>query len=337
MPVTAVLRGLSGELPPRVVGNREIESRTGVDDAWIRQRTGIVTRHHVDPGTATSDLAIRAAAPLVEAAAGPVDTLVLATMTPDRPCPATAPIIAAGLGLPEAAAFDVNAACAGYVYALATATSLIANGISERALVVGADAMSTVVDPNDRNTAVIFGDGAGAALLEAAPAEAGDPGTFGPFDLGTSGEHGELIQIPGGGSRCRADGAERVDGDHYLRMAGLPVFRHAIERMTVSSDRVLKLAGLAPSEVDWVVAHQANARIVDAVADRLDVPADRRVIHLDRVGNTSAASIPLALWDLWRGGRARSGHRVLLTSFGAGLSWGSATFVWPSDLIGRPA
>ncbi|HEY1176302.1 MAG TPA: beta-ketoacyl-ACP synthase 3 [Phytomonospora sp.] len=327
MPVSAVLTGLSGWLPPRAVDNAELIERFGLDPEWIPQRTGILSRRHVDPGTATSDLAVHAAAPLVAAEPGRIDTVVLATMTPDNPCPATAPVVAAALGLTGAAAFDVNAACAGFVHALATATSLVVAGVAERALVIGADAMSTIVDPGDRNTAVIFGDGAAAALIEASP---DGPGSFGPFDLGADGGQSGLITISAGGSRQRSDGAAVADGDDFLRMAGMPVFRQAVEHMGASAARALKQAGLPASDVDWLVAHQANRRILDAVADRLGVPADRRALHLDRVGNTSAASIPLALWDLWSAGRLRAGDRVLLTSFGAGLAWGSTTLTWPS-------
>lgn len=337
MPVSAVLTGLSGWLPPRAVDNAELIERFGLDPDWIPQRTGILSRRHVDPGTATSDLAVRAAAPLVAAGPGPIDTVVLATMTPDHPCPATAPVVASRLGLTGAAAFDVNAACAGFVHALAIATSLIANGVAERALVVGADTMSTIVDPADRNTAVIFGDGAAAVLVEAA---VDGPGSFGPFDLGADGGQAGLITIPAGGSRQRSDGAVAAAGDHHLRMAGLQVFRQAVEQMGSSAARALKQAGLPVEDVDWLVAHQANRRILDAVADRLGIPAGRRAVHLDRVGNTSAASIPLALWDLWRGGRIGAGDRLLLTSFGAGLAWGSTTVTWPAALpspVAEPA
>lgn len=328
MPVSAVLTGLSGWLPPRAVDNAELIERFELAPDWIPQRTGILSRRHVDPGTATSDLAVQAAAPLVAAEPGAIDTLVLATMTPDHPCPATAPVVAARLGLTGAAAFDVNAACAGFVHALATAASLVVNGVAERALVVGADAMSTIVDPADRNTAVIFGDGAAAALIEAT---VDGPGSFGPFDLGADGSQAGLITIPAGGSRQRSDGTAAPASDHYLRMAGLQVFRQAVEHMASSAARALKQAGLLAEDVDWLVAHQANRRILDAVADRLGVPTDRRAVHLDRVGNTSAASIPLALWDLWREGRIRPGDRILLTSFGAGLAWGSTTLIWPAS------
>ncbi|MFC6135829.1 MULTISPECIES: beta-ketoacyl-ACP synthase III [Streptomyces] len=331
MPQPVVLSGLSGWLPSRTVDNTDVLARLpeGLTEEWIVQRTGIRERRRVEPGMSTSDMAVRAAAPLVASTTGRIDAVVVATTTPDFPIPATAPIVAAELGLVDAAAWDVNAACSGFVTGLAAVTSMISAGVFGRALLIGADAMSTVVDPGDRNTAILFGDGAGAVLLEAD--SGAETGSFGPFDLGSDGGSTRLVGIDAGGSRQRSRTGPSVvaDRDHYLRMAGPELFTHAVRRMTASGATAVKDAGWQPSDVDWLVAHQANVRILTAVADRLDIPEERCVVNLDLVGNTSAASIPLAMAHLHRSGRARAGDRVLLTAFGAGLAWGSTTLTWP--------
>ncbi|MFJ3726087.1 beta-ketoacyl-ACP synthase III [Streptomyces sp. NPDC090045] len=325
-----ILSGLSGWLPPRTVGNSDVLAHLpeGLSEEWIVQRTGIRERRRVDPDMSTSDMAVRAAAPLVASTPGRIDAVVVATTTPDFPIPATAPIVAAELGLVEAAAWDVNSACSGFITGLAAVTSMIAAGVFGRALLIGADAMSTVVDRSDRNTAILFGDGAGAVLLEAD--SGAESGSFGPFDLGSDGGNTKLVGIDAGGSRQRSrTGSCAADHDHYLHMAGPELFTHAVRRMTASSATAIKDAGWEPSDVDWLVAHQANARILSAVADRLGIPEERCVVNVDLVGNTSAASIPLAMAHLHRSGRVRAGDRVLLTAFGAGLAWGSTTLAWP--------
>ncbi|MEV6520857.1 beta-ketoacyl-ACP synthase III [Longispora sp. NPDC051575] len=320
----ALLAGLSGWLPPIVVDNAEILRHLDSTEQWITQRTGIHRRHRAEPGTATSDLAIRAAAPLVAAARGPIDAVVVATMTPDRQCPATAPVVATGLGLTGAAAWDVANACTGFVYGLATVTAMISAGVLNRVLLIGAETMSAVLDRSDRGTAMIFGDGAGAALLEAG--RPGDAPSFGPFDLGSDGTRPGLVAIPAGGS-SDPDGEDRC-----IRMEGPSVYRSAVEKMTDSAQLAAKAADWSVADVDWFVAHQANARILDAVADRLDIPPARRFVNVDRVGNTSGASVPLALADLATSRRARAGDKVLITSFGAGLTWASTTLTWPEGL-----
>jgi 3-oxoacyl-[acyl-carrier-protein] synthase-3 len=260
-----------------------------------------------------------------------VDAVVLATTTPDRPCPASAPEIASRLGLSGVAAFDVGAVCAGFVYALATAAGLISARIVERVLCIGADAFSCLVNPDDRTTAVLFGDGAGALVLRAG--DPGELGALGPFDLGSDGDHCDLIAVAAGGSRQPLQ-RTREQKDLYLTMNGREVYRHAIPRMAESSQAVLEHAGWAIDEVDRFVGHQANIRILDAVADRLGIPTDRRVVNIDRVGNTAGASIPIALADAAADGTLQAGHRVLLTAFGGGLTWGSTVFTWPSIPIG---
>ncbi|HUH06638.1 MAG TPA: beta-ketoacyl-ACP synthase III [Egibacteraceae bacterium] len=320
----AVIAGLGIAVPPTVVTNHDLAARIDTSDEWVRSRTGISERRIAEPGLATVDLAVEAGAEALKSAGGgEIDAVVLATMTADRTCPASAPEVAARLGLSGTAAFDVNSACSGFVYALASASGLIAAGIFDRLLVIGADTMSRVVDPTDRGTAVLFGDGAGAIVLR--NARPGDIGQVGPFDFGSDGERSDLLAIAGGGSRQPATAESVAAGAHYLKMDGKEVYRQAVSRMTDSSRRVLDAAGIGIDDVDWLVPHQANARIMTAVADRLGIPPERCVSNVARYGNTTGASIPLALAE----GDLRPGQRILLTSFGAGLSWGSALLVWP--------
>lgn len=311
-----------------MVTNHELTRRLDTTDEWIRSRIGVTSRHVVDPGTATSDLAVEAARRALRSAGVPAaGGVLLATTTPDRPCPATAPEVAFRLGLGAVPAFDLAAVCTGFVYGLATGAGLIASGILESLLVIGADAYSTILDPEDRTSSVIFGDGAGAVLLRAGDPE--EPGALGPFDLGSDGELADLITVPGGGSRQRSSRTPPDRGDQYFKMDGRAVFGNAVARMAGSSQSALDKAGLRTSDVDRVVAHQANARILDAVAAELGMDRERFVSNIARVGNTSAASIPLALDHAVRDGELRAGHRVLLTAFGGGLTWGSTSLRWP--------
>lgn len=321
--MTAVLAGLGGWVPPRVVGNAEIAPRLDTTDDWIRTRTGVSQRHWIEPGMSTVSLATEAGSRALKSAGlSKVGAVVLATTTPDRPCPASAPEVASRLGLPQVAAFDLGAVCAGFVYGLAAGAGLISAGVARDVLVIGADTFSTIIDPTDRTTAMIFGDGAGAVVLRAGSPD--EPGALGPFDLGSDGDLAELVMIPAGGSRQRVGGP----GEHFFTMQGKPTFRHAVQRMASSARAVLAEAGWRTEDVDWVVAHQANRRIIDALGTALDLPADRLVSNIDRVGNTVAASIPLALADA--ADRMRPGDRVLLTSFGGGLAWGSTALRWPT-------
>jgi len=328
-PRAAVLAGLGAWLPPKVVGNAELADRLGTTDEWIRTRTGISRRHVVEPGMSTVGLATEAGARALKSAGlTEVGAVVLATTTPDRPCPASAPEVAHRLALGPVPAMDVGAVCAGFVYALATGAGLVAAGAADSVLVIGADTFSTIVDPADRGTAVVFGDGAGAVVLRAGTAA--EPGALGPFDLGSDGEHAELVMIPAGGSRQRALGRAAPPADHWFTMAGRTTFRHAVTRMSGSARAVLDRAGWSLSDVDRLVGHQANARILTALGEELGMPADRVVCTIDRTGNTAAASIPLALADAAATGDLVPGHRVLLTSFGGGLAWGSAVLTWPA-------
>ncbi|KQX61326.1 beta-ketoacyl-ACP synthase 3 [Streptomyces sp. Root1310] len=327
-PPAAVLCGLAGSVPSHVVTNEHLARRLDTDDTWIRTRTGIRRRHVVGPGQATSDLAVEAGRrALASSGTGTVDALVVATATPDRSCPATAPAVAARLGLTGVAAFDVGAACTGFVYGLAAAAGLIAAGAAERVLLIGADTYSTIVDPLDRANAIIFGDGAGAVVLRSGRPD--EPGAVGHFDLGSDGAHEELIMVAAGGSRQRSRPAEPSHEDRHFAMRGKEVYRHAVTRMAASARAALSRAGLRIDEVDHFVPHQANLRILHAVADDLGLPRERCATHVETVGNTGAASIPLALADAAARRTVRSGDRLLLTAFGGGLTWGSCLLTWP--------
>ncbi|MFJ2394679.1 beta-ketoacyl-ACP synthase 3 [Streptomyces sp. NPDC087843] len=325
---TAVLEGIAGFVPPRAVTNGELPVAWCVDDAWVRRRSGVGERRWVAPGVATGHLALEAARKALTVAGHPlVDTVIVATSTPDRPLPAMAPRLATRLGLGGAAAWDVSAACSGFVYGLATASGVLASGCADRVLLVAADVYSTLIDPQDRSAGIVFADGAAAAVLR--KGGRGEPGSVVAFDLGSDGSQDTLIQVPGGGAleRARPD-AYRPD-DRYFRMRGREVFQHAVTRMTQSAQTVLKHAGWSAEDVDRFCAHQANARILSAVGARIPVPSHRQVTNIERVGNTGAASLPLALADAAARGELHSGQRVLLTAFGAGLTWGSAALLWP--------
>jgi 3-oxoacyl-[acyl-carrier-protein] synthase-3 len=325
----AVLAGLGAWTPPTIVTNDELGAILGVDDAWIQARTGIRQRHVVAPGESVGDLAVGAGwRALASAGATGADAVVLATNTPDQPCPATAPWVASRLGLAEVPAFDVSAVCAGFVYGLATGSGLIAAGIADSVLVIGADAFSTIVDPADRTTRPVFGDGAGAALLRAG--SAGERGALLGLNLGSDGTLAELAGIRAGGSRQKSTGLPAKDEDAYFTMHGGTVFSHAVRRMSASVTETTRRAGWHLELVTWFVLHQANARILAAVAKRLGAPAGRFLSNIARVGNTAAASIPIALTDGVVSGELRPGQRVVLASFGAGLAWGSAALTWPS-------
>ena len=320
------------DVPGRTVTNDDMAGRLDTSDQWIRTRTGITSRYFVEPDVDTSDLAVVAGANAIKAAGGDAEIggVIVATSTPDRLMPATATEVATRLGLGGVAAFDVNAACAGFVYALATAAGWIAAGIAPRVLVIGAEVYSRIVDQQDRSTAVLFGDGAGAVVLDGAPAgDAPLPGQVGPFDLGSDGERADALCIPAGGVRNRIDDRVLANRTQFLKMDGREVYREAVRRMTESSQAVLARAGLSVDDVGSFVAHQANTRILSAVADRLGVPEEQRFSNVARFGNTSAASIPLALSEA----DLEAGTTVLLTAFGAGFSWGSAVVRWPNPSI----
>ncbi|MFZ4236744.1 beta-ketoacyl-ACP synthase III [Streptomyces murinus] len=324
----AVVTGIGSYVPPNIVTNEDLSRRLDTSDEWIRTRTGIAERFYITPGTSTGDLAVEAGLRALKSAGDEqVGAVVLATTTPDQPCPATAPQVAARLGLGQVPAFDVAAVCSGFLYGLASAAGLIASEVADSVLLIAADAFTTIINPEDRTTAVIFADGAGAVVLRAGSPD--EPGALGPLVLGSDGELSHLIEVPAGGSKQRSAGRPAAPEDHYFRMLGRETYRHAVERMTSASTEAVERAGWRLDDVDRFAAHQANARILEAVSDRLDIPEERRLSNIARVGNTGAASIPLLLAEATADGRLTAGNRVLLTAFGGGLSWGAATVVWP--------
>jgi 3-oxoacyl-[acyl-carrier-protein] synthase-3 len=322
-------------VPPQIVTNQALVARLKTSDEWIYTRTGIKQRHVAGRDLATGDLAVEAGRRALRSAANRgvvgADMVVLATVTPDHPCPATAPEVATRLGLGHVPAFDVSAVCTGFVYALGVAAGAIAGGLATRVLVIGAETFTTILNPADRDTAVIFGDGAGAVVLRAG--EADEPGALRGFDLGSDGELRNLITIPDGGSRQRTSGRPADPAASYFTMQGKEVFKHALQRMAFSTQAVLQRTGWAIGDVDWLVGHQANVRILHAIADQIGLVRDKVVINIDRVGNTCAASIPLALTDF--AGTIKAGDRVVLTAFGGGLTWGSTALVWPELEVAR--
>ncbi|MFG3403490.1 beta-ketoacyl-ACP synthase III [Streptomyces sp. SM11] len=323
----AVIRGIGTCLPPRSVDNTELSRTLDTGDAWIRSRTGIAARRRVAPGTSTGDLAVAAGAAALRSA-GMVrpGTVIVATSTPDHRLPSTAPAVATRLGLDGAAAFDLNAVCAGFVYAVSYASAMIRAGAGD-ILVIGADTYSTIVDPLDRGTAVIFGDGAGAILLTAGRAD--EPGAVIATHLGSDGAGLPHVLIEAGGSRCPVAPHDTPRAARHLAMNGRHVYLQAVRRMTESSLEVLRRARWKPEELHAVVAHQANERIVDAVAERLELPASLMVKYIRDVGNTAVASIPLALADATKRTAAPPSSPALATAFGGGFSWGSIAFTWP--------
>ncbi|MEU1300062.1 beta-ketoacyl-ACP synthase III [Streptomyces shenzhenensis] len=333
----SVIRGMGVCLPERVVANEDLEDRLQTSDTWIRTRTGIHRRRWVEPGTGTGDLATVAGAGAVSSAGTDADFVLLATTTPDRPCPATAPEVAARIGLVDVPAVDISAVCSGFVYGLALASSLISSGVCARPLVIGAEVYTSIIDPSDRGTAVIFGDGAGAVLLEQGDEE--EPGAIRAFDLGSDGSNSDLIAIAAGGSRAPHRDVPAPKEDRYFRMQGHSVFAQAIQRMTSSCHSVLSRTGWPSQSVDVFISHQANQRIVDAVGDRLGVDASHRFGNIAEVGNTAAASLPLAMADAATRDGVEPGARTLLTAFGGGLTWGSVALNWPDvkPIHGVPA
>jgi 3-oxoacyl-[acyl-carrier-protein] synthase-3 len=309
------IAGTGSYLPPRVMKNDEFAARLDTSDAWIRERTGIVQRHIADESQASSDLALEAARRALEAAgvkAEELDLILVATSTPDFIFPSTACIVQAKLGVKGCAAFDLQAVCSGFVYALATADSFIRNGIYKKALVVGAEVFSRILDWNDRGTCVLFGDGAGAVVLCAAS----KPGIHASV-LHADGNQVDMLSVPG--NVCRG----QISGSPYLQMNGQGVFKFAVKVLDEVARETMAAAAMTIEDIDWLIPHQANVRILDATARKMGLPHEKLVVTVDHHGNTSAASVPLALDEFVRAGKIRPGHRVLMQGVGGGFTWGA--------------
>jgi len=316
------ITGLGAHVPERVLTNDELSTLVDTTDEWIMERTGIRERRIAAPEEALTDLALPAARTALAQAgveARDIDLLLCATVTPDMMFPTSSALLADELGAEDAAAYDLLAGCTGFMYALAQAYGMIAAGLAERALVVGGDVLSRILDWSDRSTLVLFGDGAGAVVLE----KVDRPGVLG-FELGADGGGGIHLSLPGSGSRRMAD-AER---NGYVHMNGREVFKFATRVLVSSAEAVLERCGASVKDVDVYIPHQANVRIMDHAAKKLGIPHERMVVNVDRYGNTSSGSIPLALADAQEAGRLKKGDLLLMTGMGAGLTWGSALMEW---------
>ena len=311
-------------LPSRIVTNKELAARIDTTDDWIRTRTGILQRHIAADNEKTSDLAIAAARSALANAGltgADIDAIVLATATPDQTFPATATRVQHAIGMRNGFAFDLHAVCAGFIYAIANANSLILSGMARRVLVIGAETFSRILDWNDRSTCVLFGDGAGAVILEATEAKGSnsDRGILGVC-LHSDGAHNQLLYVNGGPSTTRETG--------FLQMEGKEVFRHAVVKLAEVADEVMEKVGVTGTDVDWIVPHQANLRIIESTAKKTGVPMSKVVVTVQDHGNTSAASIPLALSIAVNDGRIVPRNLLLMEAIGGGLAWGSALLRW---------
>jgi 3-oxoacyl-[acyl-carrier-protein] synthase-3 len=323
------ITGLGCRVPERVLTNHELATMVDTSDEWIVERTGIRERRIVGPEQALSDLAIPAARDALAQAGvdgSSIDLIIVATVTPDMAFPTTSALLADAIGAPDAGAYDLSAGCTGFMYALAQAYGMMASGLSRRALVVGGDVLSRIINWNDRATCILFGDGAGAVVLDRV-----DDGGFRGFELGTDGAGGMHLTLPAGGSRTPATAETVAMEKHFVHMDGREVFKFATRVLVSSAEKILAECEVGVEDVDLYVPHQANIRIMDYAARKLGIPTERMVVNVDRYGNTSSGSIPLALADAATDGRLRPGSHVLMTGMGAGLTWGSALIEWTED------
>ena len=330
------IAGIGRYAPAGVLTNQDLERLVETSDEWIVQRTGMRRRHIAAPDQATSDIAVPAALAALDAAgrkAKDVDVIIVATATPDYLFPATACIVGNRLGVAGTPAFDISIACSGFVYSMTTAASLIRGGMYKSALVIGAETLSKIVDYSDRGTCVLFGDGAGAAVLERS-----DDDCFLGASLGADGADPTVLYLPGGGSRTpysSLNGEFNAQRLGFVHMQGQSVFKVAVNMMAASTTAALAQAGLSPEDVDFIVPHQANSRIIDATVKMLKLPPEKCIVNIEEYGNTSSASIPLALADAVAAGRVKEGNIVVLVAFGGGLSWGANVWRWSGAKVGR--
>lgn len=319
--------GTGSSLPDDIMTNFDLEKIVDTSDEWIKSRTGIRERRIAKDNEATSDFALKASKKALEMAgitAEDLDLIIVATITPDMGFPATACIVQEKLGASKAAAFDLEAACSGFLYATTVGEQFIKSGAYKYVLVIGAETMSKILDFKDRNTCVLFGDGAGAVVLSPSNDESG----IKSFELGADGRGGKFLDMPAGGSRLPATEETVKDRLHYLRMDGSEVFKFAVRTMGTSSLNVIKKAGLTVDELDYLVPHQANIRIINSALKKLKLPIEKVKMNLDKYGNTSAASIPIALDEAVREGNIKKGDNVVLVGFGGGLTWGACLIKW---------
>lgn len=324
---TCSITGVGSYLPARVLTNADLETMVETTDEWITSRTGIKERRLAAPDEATSDLATAAARRAMEMAgvtAEQIDLIIVATITPDMLFPSTACLVQRRLGATRAAAFDLEAACSGFIYGLEIGQQFITSRTYDTVLVIGAEKLSTIIDWKDRNTCVLFGDGAGAAILQNRPRSHG----LLTACMGADGDKADLLSMPAGGSRIPATPESVTSRLHYLRMDGKETFKSAVNAMLTAAQEALRRCNLDITAIRCVIPHQANRRIIDAVADRLGAAPEKVFINLDRYGNTSAASVAIALDEAVRTGRIQRGDLVLLVVFGAGLTWGAAVIEW---------
>jgi 3-oxoacyl-[acyl-carrier-protein] synthase-3 len=320
------ITGIGACLPERVLASAEVSASLDVTVEWIVERSGVLERRIAEPEQAASDLSVPAARAALERAgrrAVEIDLVIVATATPDMPFPATAALVADAIGATPAVAYDLSAASTGFVYAAAQAWAAVASGLASRALVIGAEVLSRVVDWSDRDTAILFGDGAAAAVIE----PVGEGGFLG-FELGADGAGASDILLPAGGSRRPASTETLAEGLHTTRMNGQAIYRFSNRATPDSAGRLLDACGIAAGDIDHYAPHQSNRRIIDSTARRLGIPSERVLVNVDRVGNTSSASIPLVLAEADREGRLAAGDAILMTAVGAGLTWGSAVLRW---------
>jgi 3-oxoacyl-[acyl-carrier-protein] synthase III len=323
------ITGLGCHVPERVLTNDDLSKLVDTNDQWIMERTGIRERRIAADDEALTDIALPAARRALEmAGADPasIDLLIVATVTPDMAFPSSAALLADQLGMPDAAAYDLSAGCTGFVYAIAQAHGMLAAGLAQRALVIGADVLSKILDWTDRSTLVLFGDGAGAVVMERV-----EEGGFIGFELGADGAGGANLWLPGSGSR------KFEDPEKFVKMNGREVFKFATRVMVSSARAILEECGKTVEDVDVYVPHQANVRIIDHAAKKLGFPQEKTIVNVERYGNTSSGSIPLALADAADEGRLKPGKLVLLTGMGAGLTWGSALIEWTNETTGAAA
>jgi len=327
-PLKAGFLGTGSYLPEKILTNKDLEKIVDTNDEWIQTRTGIKQRHMAAPDQSTSDMATEAAKRALKAAgleAKDLDLIIVATITPDMPTPATACFVQSKLGASQAAAFDLSAACSGFVYGLTLAKTLVESGAFKHILLIGAEKLTSFVDWKDRNTCVLFGDGAGAAIIGAVPE--GKHQILSSF-ISANGNEADLLKIPGGGCRLPTSEKSVADRMHYLKMEGKEIFKIAVKVMTEATLEALKRAGLTLSQVSLLIPHQANIRIIQAIGERLEAPPEKLFVNLDMVGNTSAASVIIALDEAIRTHKIQEGQYLVLVAFGAGTTLASAALKW---------